>query len=317
MTKEKKRTVFISSTFEDLTAERRKIWELLASYDVNVRGMERFGARKASALETCIAEVEQSDIYIGIISFRLGSIEPNTGKSYTQLEYEKALETNKDIWFYIRDDKNSKISPQFIDYGEKHEKLQSFKSIIKERHTVDPFTDEIDLEEKLRRKFDEVLKRKLAEEATDEYEKSKRIIDRFLLVPKVYSGREILLKGRLISGPFPASKAICSAFNFEYGKTIGLEIFIIEPDNTANHLQYVFTDHSNLDRLLTISAESEFEFYSQLQFSENPVNNEKANFKDVTYSYLNMSFNPTGMQSKTVKAEGSIILRFIDFKKID
>jgi hypothetical protein len=315
MTKGKKRTVFISSTFEDLTAERRKIWELLSSYDVNVRGMERFGARKASPLETCIAEVEQSDIYVGIISYRLGSIEPKTGKSYTQLEYEKALETNKDIWFYIKDDKNSKISPLHIDFGEKHEKLQSFKSIIKERHTIDLFSDEIDLQEKLKRKFDDVLKRKQSEDATNEYEKSKTIINRFLLVPKAYSGREILVKGRFMSGPFPASKAICSAFNFEYGKTIGIDVFITEPDNTANHLQYVFTDYSNIDRFLGISIEDELEFYCQLQFSENPVSSEKANFKDVTYSYMNMSFNATGMESKTIKAEGAIILKFIDFKK--
>jgi hypothetical protein len=280
--------------------------------------MERFGARKASPLETCLAEVGQSDIYIGIISYRLGSIENNSEKSYTQLEYEKALDLKKDIWIYLIDEKNSKVSPTYIDFGEKHEKLQSFKSILKDRHTIDTFVDEFDLQDKLKRKFDEVLKKKQIEETINEYSKSKKIIDRFLLVPKVYSGKEILLKGNFLSPPFPASKEICSTFSLEYGKTIGIEIFIIEPSIKDNYFKYLFTDYSNIDRFLSIPADKEVEFYGQLQFSEYPINNQKANFIDVTYSYLDMSLyggSGLGMGTKTVKAEGSIILQFVDFKQ--
>ncbi len=54
--------------------------------------MEQFGARKSNPLETCLAEVEQSDIYVGILGMRYGSEEPNSGKSYSQLEYEKEIE---------------------------------------------------------------------------------------------------------------------------------------------------------------------------------------------------------------------------------
>jgi len=56
------KTVFISSTYDDLKEYRRAVWELLEKFDVNVRGMEQFGARKEAALATCLAEVEQSDI---------------------------------------------------------------------------------------------------------------------------------------------------------------------------------------------------------------------------------------------------------------
>jgi hypothetical protein len=189
----KKRTVFISSTYEDLIPHRRMTWELLGNYDVNIRGMERFGARKETPLETCLAEIEQSDIYIGIISYKLGSIEENSKKSYTQLEYEKALGLDRDIFIYLIDEKDSKISPQNIDFGEKHEKLQSFKSILKDRHTIDTFVDETDLTEKLKRKFDELLLKKVSDGKTeDEFQKAKTIIERFLLVPKAFSGREII-----------------------------------------------------------------------------------------------------------------------------
>jgi hypothetical protein len=42
------KTVFISSTYDDLKEYRRAVWELLEKFDVNVRGMEQFGARKES-----------------------------------------------------------------------------------------------------------------------------------------------------------------------------------------------------------------------------------------------------------------------------
>ena len=34
-----KRTVFISSTFINLKEHRRRVWDLLDTYDVNIRGM--------------------------------------------------------------------------------------------------------------------------------------------------------------------------------------------------------------------------------------------------------------------------------------
>lgn len=54
------RTVFISSTYDDLKQYRRAIWDLLENFEVNVRGMEQFGARKEAPLATCLTEVEQA-----------------------------------------------------------------------------------------------------------------------------------------------------------------------------------------------------------------------------------------------------------------
>ncbi len=92
-----RRTVFVSSTFQDLQVHRKAVWEVLETFDVVVRGMEQFGARGGTPLQTCLVEVEQADIYVGIIAFRHGSIEPTSGKSYTQLEYERALELSKEV----------------------------------------------------------------------------------------------------------------------------------------------------------------------------------------------------------------------------
>jgi len=161
-----KRTVFLSSPFEDLRNHRRKVWKTLEKYDVNIRGMEKFGARTEKPLETSLAEVEQSDVYVGIIAYRLGTINKKTGKSITQLEYEKAYELYRldskrmEILIYFINERNSRISPSFIDFGEKHEKLEAFKSILKESHTITTFVDEDDLAEKLKIDFDQLFTKK-------------------------------------------------------------------------------------------------------------------------------------------------------------
>ena len=142
-----KKTIFISSTYKDLVKERKAVWELLKRYDVNIVGMEEFGARKDSPLTTCLKEVEQSNIYIGIIANRWGSIEEESGKSYTQLEYEKAIEKDKEILIYLIDETAS-VQIDNIDFGEKHESLELFKKELQKNHTIDRFINATDLVEK-------------------------------------------------------------------------------------------------------------------------------------------------------------------------
>src|SRR5260370_6200937 len=134
------KTVFISSTYDDLKEYRRAVWELLEKFDVNVRGMEQFGARKEAPLATCLAEVEQSDIYLGVIAFRLGSIDSQSGKSFTQIEYERANELSKEIRIYLLDEQNATFSIRYIDHDDKRTKLEAFKALLRERHTIESFT---------------------------------------------------------------------------------------------------------------------------------------------------------------------------------
>src|SRR6266404_1281437 len=143
------KTVFISSTYDDLKEYRRAVWELLEKFDVNVRGMEQFGARKEAPLATCLAEVEQSDVYLGVIAFRLGSIDSQTGRSFTQIEYERAHELGKEVLIYLVDEQNALFAVRYIDQYEKKKKLEAFKGLLRERHTTESFTTVEDLKEKL------------------------------------------------------------------------------------------------------------------------------------------------------------------------
>jgi tetratricopeptide (TPR) repeat protein len=324
-----KRTVFISSTYEDLQPHRKKIWELLEQFDVTVRGMERFGARKETPLETCLAEVTQSDIYIGIIAYRLGSIESRSGKSYTQLEYEKALELGKEIFIYLADEKDSKIYPVYFDKGEKQEQLDNLKSILRERHTIDTFINDDDLEEKLKRKFREVFSQKDKTKVVkdNEYQKALETLNKFLLVPKAFSGKEIQLRVKFNGEPFPASKAVCSSFNLDYGKTIGIEIEIIEPTIKNEAFDKIFIDYKMIEDFWRIKSESQIELLAKCQFSEQPIKNLKANFVEKSYivyedamlATSSVIYNPMFVKPKveTIKAEGQIILVLTRFMRQD
>jgi hypothetical protein len=145
-----RKTVFVSSTFLDLAEHRHAIWDLLSTFDVNVRGMEAFGARTETSIETCLAEVEQSDVYIGLIGFRLGSIDESSGKSFTQCEYERARELNLKILIYLRDE-DCTLRPKDMDLETMpRERLLSFKRKLLENHTVDKFDGSADLITKLK-----------------------------------------------------------------------------------------------------------------------------------------------------------------------
>lgn len=142
-----KKTVFISSTYKDLEDYRTEVWKTLEEFNVNISGMEKFGARKSNPLETCLKEVKKSDIFIVIIGMVYGSTEKISGKSYTELEYEQALKNNLDIYVYLIDENSTVFPIKHIDFIH-HKELDLFKSRLK-NHTVDFFMDPKDLADKI------------------------------------------------------------------------------------------------------------------------------------------------------------------------
>lgn len=131
----KKLQVFISSTFLDLQNERQAAVE--ATLDANhiPAGMELFKAGNDDQWTTIKRWIDESDVYMLILGGRYGSIEPTSGKSYTQLEYEYALETKTPIfsvvlktgWLY---QKASKQSDTNVFEQNSKEKYEMFKKMI-------------------------------------------------------------------------------------------------------------------------------------------------------------------------------------------
>lgn len=88
--------VFVSSTFVDLQAERLAVDAALRHIrDARFVGMEHFGARSEGAVEISLAELDQCDIYVGIIGLRRGS-------GITEIEYRRALQRGMACLVYQR-----------------------------------------------------------------------------------------------------------------------------------------------------------------------------------------------------------------------
>ena len=101
---EKKYQVFISSTYSDLKEERRKILDILLMADCIPAGMEAFVASDVEQFEVIKKVIELCDYYILIIGKRYGSINEQTGLSYTEMEYEYAKQLGIPVLVFALDE---------------------------------------------------------------------------------------------------------------------------------------------------------------------------------------------------------------------
>lgn len=306
------KTVFISSSSEDLAEHRREVWRVLEGFNVEVRGMERFGARPEAPLVTCLAEVEQSDVYVGILAFRLGSVEKQSGKSFTQLEYERAHETGKTILIYLADEGEACFPYQYIDDDQlKRERLAAFKSILRERHVTNTFSTPEDLAKKLKVDFAKYLQPVMGKDETpeSEFESTLALVRRFRLLPKTVVGREIRLEVVRVGEVFPASRALCKAFNLEYGRTIGVYIRIRKPkDKIMNGFNEIYASGLRVNEFLSlVETRNPVELHARLEFTPDDVGDAHGEFFGYEFRY---EPEPEDPDIGYVKPEGKVILLF-------
>ena len=84
--------VMISSTAWDLPEYRRVAMDICLRLDKHPKMMEHLAALDADAAEASLDLVDEADIYVCILAHRYGSIPTGEGKSYTELEYDRAVE---------------------------------------------------------------------------------------------------------------------------------------------------------------------------------------------------------------------------------
>lgn len=88
---EKKYQFFISSTYEDLKAERQKAIETILTMNQFPAGMEMFSAANEEQWEIIKETIDCSDYYVLIVGNKYGSIDPASGSSYTEKEFDYAV----------------------------------------------------------------------------------------------------------------------------------------------------------------------------------------------------------------------------------
>lgn len=212
----KKYQVFVSSTFADLREDRQVAVEAILSAGHIPAGMELFSAGNESQLNVIKRWIDESDIYLLILGGRYGSIEPSSGKSYTQLEYEYAIERNKPLFaVVISEDLLNRRVKQFgqdVLELENREKLVKFKELVLSKicrfyndpkdikiaifETLTDFHHRIDMNGWISGKMMEPLENYLEELANKEEEirKLKSEIEKRNFLPDLDSGRSLFFK---------------------------------------------------------------------------------------------------------------------------
>ena len=125
---DKKYQVFISSTYADLIEERKKILDILFMADCIPAGMEAFVAADTEQFEVIKKVIDLCDYYVLIIGKRYGSIHPDTGKSYTEMEYDYAIEQGIPVLVFAIDDNVKLASDKIETDEEKKDKLKKFRT---------------------------------------------------------------------------------------------------------------------------------------------------------------------------------------------
>lgn len=126
----KKYQVFISSTYADLKDERQKVFQTLMEMDCIPSGMELFPACDEEQMSFIKKVIDECDYYLLIIGGRYGST-TNDGFSYTEKEYQYAVDSGKFVVAFIHGDptaipvKNSELNQDNIL------KLNQFRDRVK------------------------------------------------------------------------------------------------------------------------------------------------------------------------------------------
>lgn len=130
----KRLQVFVSSTYLDLKEERQAAVSAILTTRHIPAGMELFTSGDESQLNVIKQWIDESDVYMLILGGRYGSIEPTTGKSYTHLEYEYAIEKEKPFFACIAND--DAIEAKIKEHGSKYmetenaDKLRNFRKLV-------------------------------------------------------------------------------------------------------------------------------------------------------------------------------------------
>ena len=96
-------------------------------------GMELFAAGDKSQWETIQRWIDDCDVFLLLLGERYGSIEPDSGKSYIQLEYEYATERGKRPFALVLDEKwiKTKYKKLGSDASDNHRNEHAeFKSLV-------------------------------------------------------------------------------------------------------------------------------------------------------------------------------------------
>jgi hypothetical protein len=142
--------IFISSVMADLVPERQGLATMIRDLGATPVLFEDFGGRDEGAQQAFLSGVARSDIYVGILADRYGTMTP-TGRSATHEEYEEAIRLDKRISVWVRD-----------AGANRQGNARDFIDEVRVFHTTGSFADAGDLVRRVRHRLLEIAADDLA-----------------------------------------------------------------------------------------------------------------------------------------------------------
>jgi len=215
------------------------------------------------------------------------------------------------------DDSTAMVPARFVDRDERHVKLEDFKQLLRDRHTVATFVSADDLAKRLNKDLRQLLSSS-EPEATgrrEDFGESADTISKFLLLPAQYSGKQVRVVVKVLSEPFPASRDICEAFQLPFGRTVGVRVSLQNPSGF---------ERSGLDELyargeqgpqLMVPTNSSLDVFADLQFADRHIRHVAARFKSESGTYASigtLALTPTqlGLQPYYNEADAKVAMLF-------
>ncbi len=140
----KKLQVFVSSTFTDLQSERQAAVQAILKAGHIPAGMELFTASDKSQWEIIKRWIDESDVYMLILGGRYGTVDPDTGISYTEMEYDYAVKQQKPLFSVVIKEAalEAKVKDLGSDVMEKNDPLSLKKFRGKVLSTMSAFFED-------------------------------------------------------------------------------------------------------------------------------------------------------------------------------
>ena len=132
---DKRYQVFVSSTYADLKDERQSVIQTLMEMDCIPAGMELFPAADEEQWNFIKRVIDDCDYYILIIGARYGSLS-DTGISYTQMEYEYALDSGLKVLAFVHNSPDDLPASKTDLDPELRKKLDEFRELVKTNRLV-------------------------------------------------------------------------------------------------------------------------------------------------------------------------------------
>ncbi|CDO89537.1 DUF4062 domain-containing protein [Mycobacterium triplex] len=155
--------VFVSSTYVDLKDEREAIIQALLELDCIPAGMEMFVATDEDQWDLIKELIDLSDYYLVVVGARYGHVTPEE-ISFTEKEYNYALQTGKPIIAFVHADPDSVPVGVTDKDPEKAKKLEQLRKRIRDgsdgvRRNVGEFKTPDELAAKVSRAMSRAIKK--------------------------------------------------------------------------------------------------------------------------------------------------------------